>query len=88
MTNEGRGRFAPGIPDRASGGWLSPDGHYWACGDAQHPAIAERLVRRVAHSRAGDNPTTTLRRDGWCRVLDDGQVVRGDTDLTDAQRQA
>ncbi len=87
MTNEGHGRFAPGIPDRPSGGWLSPAGHYWACGDERYPAVAERLAREVAHSRAGEDPTTTLRRHGWCRVLDDGQVVRGDTDLTDAQRQ-
>jgi hypothetical protein len=41
MINEGHGRVAPGIPDRTSGGWLSPDGHYWACGDEQYPAVAE-----------------------------------------------
>jgi hypothetical protein len=36
MTNEGHGRFVPRIPDRASGGWLSPDGHYW-----EHPVTGQ-----------------------------------------------
>jgi hypothetical protein len=60
---------------------------YWACRDEEYPAVAERLVGEVDPPRAGDNATATLRRHGWCRVLDDGQVVHGDTDLSDAQRQ-
>lgn len=88
LTGEGHGRAAPDIPERPSGGWLSPDGRFRGCRDEDCFATAEDIVREEVRGGAGGSPAETLRREGWCRVLDEGDVVPGDADLTDAQRSA
>jgi hypothetical protein len=88
LTGEGHGRPAPGIPGRPSGGWLSPDGRLRACHDEDCAATAEDILREEIRGGPGESPAETLRREGWCRVLDEGDVVPGDAALTDAQRSA
>jgi hypothetical protein len=88
LSGEGHGRSAPGVPVRPSGGWLSPDGRYRACHDEDGAAAAEDIVREELGGGAAGSPAEILCREGWCRVLDEGDVVPGDAPLTDAQRSA
>lgn len=57
-----------------TGGWLAPDGNFYACRDNQHEREANRLAEAIYGCLDG---SIYLDKRRWIRVKEDGLLISG-----------
>lgn len=61
---------------KQSGGWVSPEGVFYACGHMKHIATAEHLTGQL-YGRADTDGEKLLEEKGWAHIYADGTTVWG-----------